>query len=53
MQAFNEEEKPAVPRKVSFNAKKLDAYFTPDKSNKDIEKLIIQLLEEWKAKGGE
>lgn len=53
MQAFNEEEKPAVPRKVSFNAKKLDSYFTPDKSNKDIEKLIIQLLEEWKAKGGE
>ena len=39
-------------RKVTFNAKKLDSYFTPDMSNADIEELIIKLLDEWKEKGG-
>ena len=39
-------------RKVVFNSKKLDSYFTPDMSNDDIESLIIKLLDEWKEKGG-
>ena len=39
-------------RKVVFNSKKLDSYFTPDMSNDDIENLIIKLLDEWKEKGG-
>ena len=39
-------------RKVTFNAKKLDSYFTPNMSNADIEELIIKLLDEWKEKGG-
>jgi ParB family transcriptional regulator, chromosome partitioning protein len=43
-------EKPKV-RKVVFNQKKLDNYFTPDMSNEDIEKLIVHLLDEWKSKG--
>lgn len=53
MQILSEEEKSAVPRKVLFNAKKLESYSTPDTSNDDIEKLIIKLLEEWKGKEGE
>jgi len=53
MQILSEEEKSDVPRKVLFNAKKLKSYSTPDTSNDDIEKLIIELLEEWKARGGE
>ena len=43
-------EKPKV-RKVVFNQKKLDNYFTPDMTNEDIEKLIVHLLDEWKSKG--
>ena len=39
-------------RKVVFNAKKLDSYFTPDMTNNDIEELILKLLDEWKEKGG-
>ena len=39
-------------RKVVFNAKKLDSYFTPDMTNNDIEELILRLLDEWKEKGG-
>lgn len=41
-----------ITRRVSFNAKKLDAYFTPDTSNEEIEKVILHLLDEWKEKGG-
>ena len=44
-------EKKPKPRKVVFNQKKLDDYFTPDMSNEDIEKVIFQLLDEWKSKG--
>lgn len=40
-------------RKVIFNQKKLDTYFEPNMSNEDIEKLIVDLLEEWKRKRGE
>ncbi len=39
-------------RKVVFNSKKLDGYFTPDMTNDDIEELILKLLDEWKEKGG-
>lgn len=39
-------------RKVTFDAKKLDSYFDPTMTNEDIEELIIELLEEWKKKGG-
>lgn len=38
-------------RKVVFNQKKLDNYFTPEMSNQDIENLIVRLLDEWKEKG--
>ena len=44
-------EKKTKPRKVVFNQKKLDNYFTPDMSNEDIEELIVRLLDEWKEKG--
>ena len=47
---FLSEKKPK-PRKVVFNQKKLDNYFTPDMSNEDIEELIVRLLDEWKEKG--
>ena len=46
---FLSEKKPK--RKVVFNQKKLDNYFTPDMSNEDIEELIVKLLDEWKEKG--
>lgn len=38
-------------RKVVFNEKKLDSYFSPEMSNEDIEKVIVHLLDEWKSKG--
>lgn len=44
-------EKKPKPRKVVFNQKKLDNYFTPDMSNEDIEELIVKLLDEWKERG--
>lgn len=44
-------EKKPKPRKVVFNQKKLDNYFTLDMSNEDIEELIVKLLDEWKEKG--
>lgn len=44
-------EKKPKPRKVVFNQKKLDNYFTPEMSNEDIEELIVKLLDEWKEKG--
>lgn len=47
------EERKVENRKISFNSKKLDSYFTPDVSSKDIEKLILKLLDEWKERGGE
>lgn len=47
------DEKKVESRKVSLNSKKLDSYFTPDVSRKDIEKLILKLLDEWKERGGE
>ena len=40
------------PRKVVFNAKKLDSYFPSDVTNEDIETVIIKLLEDWKIRGG-
>lgn len=40
-------------RKVVFNQKCLDSYFGPNMSNDDIENVIVKLLNEWKAKGGE
>lgn len=40
-------------RKVVFNSKKLDSYFEPNMSNRDIEDLIVKLLDDWKQKGGE
>lgn len=40
-------------RRVVINQKKLDDYFEPTMTNEDIEGLIIKLLDEWKAKGGE
>ena len=43
--------KPPV-RKVVFSRNRLDSYFAPDMSNKDIENVIVKLLDEWKAKGG-
>ena len=45
-------EKPKA-RKVVFNQKRLDNYFEPNMSNEDIEKLIVELLEDWKKKGGQ
>lgn len=44
-------EKKPIPRKVVFDHKKLDNYFTPDMTNEDIENLIVKLLDEWKEKG--
>ena len=44
--------KPPV-RKVVFNQNKLDSYFEPNMTNEDIEGIIVKLLEEWKAKGGQ
>lgn len=44
--------KPPV-RKVVFNQNRLDSYFEPNMTNEDIEEIIVQLLEEWKAKGGQ
>ena len=35
-------------RKLSFNEKKLSRYFDRSYTNKDIEELIIRLLDEWK-----
>ena len=40
------------PRKVVFNAKRLDSYFPSHATNEDIEAVIIELLEEWKQRGG-
>ena len=40
------------PRKVVFNAKKLDSYFAPNMTSEDIESIIVKLLDEWKEKGG-
>jgi len=40
------------PRRVVFNAKRLDSYFAPNMTNEDIESVIVKLLEEWKEKGG-
>ncbi|MDD3142205.1 MAG: ParB/RepB/Spo0J family partition protein [Lachnospiraceae bacterium] len=47
------EKKKPEPRKVSFNAKRLDNYFAPNMTNTEIEDLIIQLLDEWKERGGD
>lgn len=44
--------KPPV-RKVVFKQNRLDSYFEPNMTNEDIEEIIVQLLEEWKAKGGQ
>lgn len=44
--------KPPV-RKVVFNQNKLDSYFEPNMTNEDIEGIIVKLLDEWKAKGGQ
>lgn len=46
------QEKPKT-RKIIFNSRKLDSYFTPNYSNEEIEDLIIKLLDEWKMKEGE
>jgi len=35
-------------RKVSFDQRKLDQYFTPDVSEKEIEEIIMSLLDKWK-----
>lgn len=45
--------KKPVVRKVVFNQKRLDSYFEPHISNEDIEGIIVKLLDEWKAKGGQ
>ena len=44
--------KPPV-RKVVFDQNKLDSYFEPNMTNEDIEGIIVKLLDEWKAKGGQ
>ena len=44
-------EKKPKPRKVVFNQKKLDNYFTPDMSNEDFDEIIVRLLDDWKEKG--
>jgi ParB family chromosome partitioning protein len=44
--------KPPV-RKVVFNQNRLDSYFAPNMTNEDIEGIIVKLLDEWKAKGGQ
>lgn len=44
--------KPAI-RKVVFNQSRLDSYFEPNMTNEDIEGIIVKLLDEWKAKGGQ
>lgn len=46
------DKKPAV-RKVVFNQNRLDSYFEPNMTNEDIEGIIVKLLDEWKAKGGQ
>jgi len=43
------EEKKAE-RKVTINRDRIDRYFSPEYSKNDIEGIIIQLLEEWKAR---
>lgn len=43
------EEKPKE-RKIMLKAEKLSKYFTEDYKSEEIEKLIFQLLEEWKRK---
>lgn len=40
-------------RKVVFYQNKLDSYFGPNMTNEDIEGIIVKLLDEWKAKGGQ
>ncbi len=39
-------------RKVIINSNRLDSYFTPNYTTKEIEELIIKLLDEWKEKEG-
>ncbi len=51
IQIFNESQvgaKPAV--KVTLSEKKLRSYFPPFYNNEDMEKVITELLEEWKQK---
>lgn len=43
------EEKPKE-RKVTIKSDRINKYFSPEYSSNDIEGIIIQLLEEWKAK---
>lgn len=38
----------SAKRRVSFDQKKLDQYFTPDVSEKEIAEIIISLLDKWK-----
>ncbi len=46
------EEKKAQARKVVIKAKKIESYFSDDYSTDEIESVIYQLLDEWKAKQG-
>lgn len=46
------EERPKE-RKVTLKADHIKEYFADDYSSEDIENIILQLLEEWKMKGGE
>lgn len=39
-------------RKIVFNSNRLDSYFTPNYTTKEIEELIIKLLDDWKEKEG-
>ena len=43
----------APVRKIVFNQNRLDSYFEPNMTNEDIEGIIVKLLDEWKAKGGQ
>lgn len=40
-------------RKVTIKSDKISEFFAEDYSSEDIENIILELLEEWKMKGGE
>lgn len=52
VQVILNDEKPKE-RRVTLKADKISSYFNDDYSDKDIEAVILELLEEWKRRGGE
>ena len=44
---------PSDPKKITFTQRKLNQYFPKYMSINEREKIIIELLEQWKAEHGE